>query len=250
MWWGTRHEYTTTVHSANKKQRPGRNQARRHQPDHESHDRLARASWPSSGIVEVFFSSIFYHMVLQWMVHMKHHSFTGYIFLFRRNVAEDLGVTCCFFTTMHLFTNPTLYRLLFSTLTSPNWIIVHILQMLHPAIIICSQIWRIFFVAGILRAIMPVNDYLESVDFLGGIESWGDRQIRVIVSQGEWIQQIWKLLFSDVLTHDLHELSGQPDISESMVHITKLHYCTTSILTIHASTQWCYKEFTATEWTL
>ena len=32
-----------------------------------------------------------------------------------------------------------------------------------------------------------------------------------MVSQGEYIEQIWKLLLSDFLMHELHEFSGQPD---------------------------------------
>ena len=34
--------------------------------------------------------SIFYHMVLQSMVHITHHSFIGYVLLFRRNITEKL----------------------------------------------------------------------------------------------------------------------------------------------------------------
>ena len=92
------------------------------------------------GIVKVFFSSIFYRMVLQSMLHITHHSFIGYILLFWRNVAGNLGVVCCFFTSTHLFTSSISRRLIFSTQASPNWIILHILQVLHTAIIICSQI--------------------------------------------------------------------------------------------------------------
>ena len=42
------------------------------------------------GIIKVFFSSIFYHMVLKSMVHTTRCSFTGYPLLFRRNVAGKL----------------------------------------------------------------------------------------------------------------------------------------------------------------
>ena len=76
LWRGTRHGYTTTIHSTSKKQRLGRNQAKRHQPDHESHDRLARSSWPSPDSVKVLFLSIFYHFALQSIVHITHYSFT------------------------------------------------------------------------------------------------------------------------------------------------------------------------------
>ena len=85
----TRHGYTTTIHSANKKQRAGRNQGKRHQLDNESHKRLARSSRPSSDIVKVFFSSVFYHVVLPPTAHTTHHSFINYVLLFRRNVAEN-----------------------------------------------------------------------------------------------------------------------------------------------------------------
>ena len=162
LWRGTRHGYTTTIYSVNKKQRPGRNQVKRHQPDHESHDWLPRSLWPSSGIIKVFFSSIFYFVALQLMLHMMHHSFTGYVLLFGRNVVGYLGVVCCFLTTRHLFTSPTSHRLLFSTQISPNWTILHILQISYLASIICSQVWRIFFMTGILWTIMTVNHYLES----------------------------------------------------------------------------------------
>ena len=64
LWREMRHGCITTIHSANKKQRPARNQAKRHQSDYESHDWLARSSWPSSGTGKLFFSSIFYHVVL------------------------------------------------------------------------------------------------------------------------------------------------------------------------------------------
>ena len=67
---------------------------------HESHDPLTRSS---SEIVKVFFSSVFSHIGLQSIVHITHHSFTGYVFLFGTNVAGNLGVVCCFFTTTHLF---------------------------------------------------------------------------------------------------------------------------------------------------
>ena len=108
----TRYRYTITSHSVNKKQRPGRNQAKRHQPDHhKSHDRLSRSSWPSSEIVKVFFSSIFYHMVLHSMVYNTHLRFADYVLLFGRNVARNLGVVCCFFATTYLFTSSTSYKL-------------------------------------------------------------------------------------------------------------------------------------------
>ena len=61
---------------------------------HESHDRLARSSSPSSEIVKMFFSSMFYHLLLQSMVHITHHPFTGYVFLVGRNVARNLFVVC------------------------------------------------------------------------------------------------------------------------------------------------------------
>ena len=51
-------------------------------------------------------------------------------------------------------------QLLFSTRASPNWIILHIFKILYPTIIICSEIWRSFLVARILRVIMTVNHYL------------------------------------------------------------------------------------------
>ena len=57
-----------------------------------------------------FFSSIFYHVVLQSMVHLTHYSFIGCVLLFERNVARNLSVMCCF-TTIHLFTSPTSHRL-------------------------------------------------------------------------------------------------------------------------------------------
>ena len=60
---------------------------------------------------KVLFLSIFYHVLLQSMVHIKHHSCTGCVLLFERN----LVVMSCFFTTRYLFTSPTLLRLLFST---------------------------------------------------------------------------------------------------------------------------------------
>ena len=42
----------------------------------------------TSGIVKMFFSSIFYHVVLQSIVHMEHGSFTGSVLLFGRSVAR------------------------------------------------------------------------------------------------------------------------------------------------------------------
>ena len=42
----------------------------------------------------------------------------------------------------------------------------------------------------------------------------------MIVNQNEYIQSIWKLLFSDFLTHEFHELSGCPD----MLHQNVLNY--------------------------
>ena len=52
---GVRHRHTTIIHSVNKKQNTGRNQAKRHQLDYKSYDRLARSLAPSSAIVKVFF---------------------------------------------------------------------------------------------------------------------------------------------------------------------------------------------------
>ena len=135
-----RHGYITTIHPANKKQSSGKSQAKRHQSDHESHDQLARLSSSSSRIVKVFFSSTFYHVVLQLIVHITHHSFTGYVLLFGRKVMRNLCVVCCFLTTTHLSTSPTSHRLLFSTQVSPNFTLKHILQILNPTITIYSQI--------------------------------------------------------------------------------------------------------------
>ena len=86
----------------------------------------ARSSWPSSEIAKVFFWSIFYHVVLQSTIHITHNFFADYVLLFGRN----LGVVCCFFTTTHVSTCPTSHRLLFSSQTSQNRTILHILQVL------------------------------------------------------------------------------------------------------------------------
>ena len=102
----------------------------------------------SSVIVKVFFSSIFYHVVLQSMIHMTHHSFIGYVLLLGRNVAGER--TCC---VPLLHDNAPVHK---SNVAQalPNRIILHILQILHPAIIIRCPIRRVFFVGGILISML------------------------------------------------------------------------------------------------
>ena len=104
LWLRTRMSrgYTTTIYSANKKQRPGRNQAKRHQSDHESHNWLVRSS---SEIVKVFFLSIFYHVVLQSMVHITHTPSPVTFFYSGETSSGNLNVVYDFFTTTHLFTS-------------------------------------------------------------------------------------------------------------------------------------------------
>ena len=92
---GMRHGYITTIHSTNKKQRSERNQAKSYQSEYKSHDQLPRSS---SVIIKMFFSSIFYCVLLQSMVPMTHHFFTGHVLLFGRN----LDVVCCFGTCSHV----------------------------------------------------------------------------------------------------------------------------------------------------
>ena len=108
-------------------------------------------------LVHAPFLSIFDHVVLQSTVHNMHHFFTSYVLLFGRNIAGNLCIVCCFFMTTHLVTSPTSHRF----------------HQIEPLCIFsrsCTQrlssVLRseIFFVAGIVRPMIPLNHYLESFD--------------------------------------------------------------------------------------
>ena len=150
-WRGMRHGYTTTIHSVSLKRRSGK------KPEEKTttRPRIQRSTgkimmtifWDNEGILLTDYLSL---VATQLMANIMHHSSIDYVLLFWRNGVESSAVECCFFTTMHLFTSPTLHKLPSDELASPNWTILLILQILHRVIITCFQIWKNFFMARIL----------------------------------------------------------------------------------------------------
>ena len=88
-------------------------------------------------------------------------------FFYSGDAAGNLSMVCCFFTTTHLFTSTISHRLLFSTQISPNWIILHILYILHTAIILFSNMKNFFRGRNFEsddEAIIILNHHLERLD--------------------------------------------------------------------------------------